>query len=387
MLLMMPLMFSWLPVTATAGRRKAPETVARPGPDIAKLPTPWTVVAIVAVVVVLMSRVPPPLRVRVRLAGIEIGARRVPPLMTYSVEVTEPLPAIWKRPPWTVRRPELVREAAVSTPPKLVTPEAMSSPAMVTLAALANEPTEVMESAVTLPPLRLMTEPVRGPVRSREPVEVTEPVTLSASATTVPPALSRAPFTVRSRPERRRRAPTESRVRPLVVVAGALVTSPPRVASPRVKAVAPAPSMEPPMSTVVDVVAAREAVAAREELAAMVTVSKLALPASVAPATSTRRAPVPPIWLTTMLSFLERRKVVPASKLTEPAPRVPPLVRTRVPSATLMPPVKASGASMVRVPAPVLMKPSSPVRAAMAGVLVAVADVVTSMMLSGSVGT
>ena len=34
--------------------------------------------------------------------------------------------------------------------------------------------------------------------------------------------------------------------------------------------------------------------AAREELAAMVTVSKLALPARVAPATSTRRAPLPP---------------------------------------------------------------------------------------------
>ena len=386
-LLMTPLMLSWLPVTATAGRRKAPETVARPGPDIAKLPTPWTIVAMVAVVVVLMSRVPPPLRVRLRLAGMEIGPRRVPPATMYSVAVTEPLPAMAKRPAWTVSLPELVRDAAVSAPPKLVTPEAMRSPAMVVLAELANEPTEVTDAAVTLPPFRLTTEPESGPVRSREPVEVMAPVTASWSATIVPPTLARAPLTVRSRPARRRRAPAESRVSPLVVVAGALSTWPPRVASPRVKAVAPAPSIEPPMSTVVEVVAAREAVAAREELAAMVIVSKLALPARVAPETSTTSAPLPPIWLATMASFLERRKVVPASKLTEPAPRAPPLTRTRLPSATLMPPVKASGASMVSVPAPVLMKPSSPVRATMAATLVAVDDVATSMVVSGSAGT
>ena len=385
-LLMMPLMLSWLPVTATAGRRKAPETLTRPGPDMAKLPTPWTVVAIVAVVVVLMSSVPPLLRVRARLAGIEIGPRSVPPLTMYSEAVTEPLPAMAKRPPWTVSLPEFVREEAVNTPPKLVTPDAMTSPAMVVLAALAREPTEVRESAVTLPPSRETTEPESGPVSSREPVEVTAPVTASWSATIVPPRLARAPFTVRSRPARRRRAPAEFRVRPLVVVAGALATSPPRVASPKVKAVAPAPSIEPPTRTVVAVVAASEAVAAKEELGAIVMVSKLALPARVAPTTSTSSAPLPPIWLVTMASFLERRKVVPASKLTVPPPRVPALTRASVPSATLMPPVKASGSSMVRVPAPVLMKPSSPVRATMAGTPLAVADVVTSMVASGSVG-
>ena len=361
--------------------------MARPGPDIAKLPTPWTMVAMVAVVVVLMSSVPPPDKVRLRLAGIEIGPRSVPPLTMYSVAVTEPLPAMARRPPETVSLPELVRAAAENAPAKLVTPEAMTSPAMVTLALLEREPTEVRESAVTLPPSREMTEPESAPVRSREPVELTAPVTASASATIVPATLSRAPETVRSWPGRRRRAPTELRVRPLVVVAGALVTSPPRVASPSVKAVAPVPSIEPPIRTVVEVAAASEADAVREALGAMVTVSKLALPARVAPATSTRRAPLPPTWLVTMPSFLERRKVVPASKLTVPPPSVPPLVRTRVPSATLMPPLKASAVSMVRTPAPVLLKPESAAIWPIAAIELAVAEVVTSMVASGSVGT
>ena len=385
-LLMTPVMFSWLPVTATAGSLKAPEMVVRPVPDIVRLPAPCTVVAMVAVELVLMSSVPPA-RVSDLFAGIEIGPRRVPPVMMYSVALTEPPPAMAKTPPWTVSLPELVSEAALRTPPELTTPEAMMPPAMVALAAFVNDPTEVSDDAVRLPPARVMTEAESGPVSRSEPVEFTAPVTFTASAATTPPLLFKAPVTARSLPGRRRSWPAESRVRPKVPVSGAFRMAPLSEVSPRVKAVAPAPSREPPSLTVVPVVADREADAASEAPSSIVTVSKLTLPERAAPSVSTTSAALPPIWLATISSFLERRKVVPASKVTVPPPSVPRLARARVPSATLMPPVKASGASMVRMPAPVLMKPSCPLRLVMASMPLADPEVVTSMTKSGLVGT
>ena len=373
-------------MTATAGSWKAPETVARPGPDIVRLPTPLTVVAITAVAAVLMSSVPPPDNVRVLVDGMEIGPRRVPPLMTYSEAEKAPVPAMLKTPFWTVILPEFVREPALRLPPAFTTPEAMMPPVTVVVAALVKEPTEVMEAAVAVP-ARSMTEPESGPVRSSEPVEVMAPVAARLAAAMAPPVFATAPVTERVLPGSRSNWPAELSVRFLVVVSGAFVTGPASVVVPSWKSLAPAPSMAPPIATVVEVVAASEPLTARLLFTLTVTLLKLALPESATPTPATTRSPLPPIWLATMPSVLVSVNVVPGAKVRTPSPRVPPLARRRVPSATLMPPVKANGSSIVRMPAPVLLKPESAAMAWISATWLALTSVGTLMVARALVGT
>ena len=118
-----------------------------------------------------------------------------------------------------------------------------------------------------------------------------------------------------------------------------------------------------------------------------VTLLKLALPESATPTPATTRSPLPPIWLATMPSVLDSANVVPGAKVRTPAPRVPPLARRRVPSATLMPPVKANGWSIVRMPAPVLLKPESAAMAWISATWLALTSVGTLMVARALVGT